>query len=285
VTAATTSRPAVSVDELQRAWAAVRAGDFRRDPTRAIARTTRRTARAESEWISATGERTVAVLGAAGSVGASTVALALGLAAPEPVRVVECCSVTTSGMAAASTAELGLHESGWRQGSRDHVMLERGSEPLVNIDDVPTPTPTESEHERRLTVLDVGWDLAQVLATGCWLGDATRSADALVVVTTATVPGMRRLEAALELLGEDRAVVAVVGLRRKKWPRGVEHSAGPATRRALAAERCVEIPKDRALAAAGLDSRPLPEPLLTAGRDLLVRLDLASPLDYDVSDA
>jgi hypothetical protein len=283
VTAATTSRPAVSVDELQRAWAAVQAGDFRRHPTRADARTTRPAAPAESEWIPATGERTVAVLGAAGSVGASTVALALGLAAPEPVRVVECCSATTSGMAAASTAELGLHASGWRQGSRDHVLLQRGSEPLVNIDDVPTPTGTE--HERQLTVLDVGWDLAQVLATGCWLGDATRSADALVVVTTATVPGMRRLEAALELWGDDRAVVAVVGPRRRRWPKGVEHSAGPATRRALDAERCVEICEDRALAAAGLDSRPLPEPLLTAGRDLLVRLDLASPLDSEVFDA
>jgi hypothetical protein len=283
VSVATTSRPAVSVDELQRAWAAVQAGDFRRDPTRANARPTRPAARAESGWIPATGERTVAVLGAAGSVGASTVALALGLAAPEPVRVVECCSVTASGMAAASTAELGMHESGWRQGRRDHVLLERGSEPLIHVDDVATPT--ESEHERQLTVLDVGWDLAQVLAASCWLGDATRFANSLVVVTTATVPGMRRLEAALELLGEDRAVVAVVGPRRKKWPKGVEHSAGPATRRALAAERCVEIPKDRALAAAGLDSRPLPDAVLDAGRQLLARLDLTGSLDADVSDA
>jgi hypothetical protein len=283
VTAATTSRPAVSVDELQRAWAAVQAGDFRRHPSRANARTTRPTAPAESEWIPAAGERTVTVLGAAGSVGASTVALALGLAAPEPVRVVECCSVTTSGMAAASTAELGRHESGWRQGRRDHVLLERGSEPLIHIDDVPTPT--ETEHERQLTVLDVGWNLTQVLATNCWLGDATRSADALVVVTTATVPGMRRLESALGLLGEDRAVVAVVGPRRRKWPKGVEHSAGAATRRAFAAERCVEIPNDRALAAAGLDSRPLPDAVLDAGRQLLARLDLANPLDADVSDA
>jgi hypothetical protein len=279
VSVATTSRPAVSVDELQRAWAAVQAGDFRRDPSRAIARTARPTPPAVSEWIPAAGERAVAVLGAAGSVGASTVALAVGLAAPEPVRVVECCSVTVSGMVAASTAELGLHESGWRQGRRDHVLIERGSEPLVHVDDVPTPT--ESGHERQLTVLDGGWDLAQVLATSCWLGDAIRSADALVVVTTATVPGMRRLEAALELLGDERALVAVVGRRRKKWPKGVEHSAGPAARRALDAERCVEIPEDRALAAAGLDSRPLPEPLLTAALDILARLDLNGSVDAD----
>jgi hypothetical protein len=282
VSVATTSRPAVSVDELQRAWAAVQAGDFRCDPSRANGRTARPTPPAVSEWIPATGERTVAVIGAAGSVGASTVALAVGLAAPEPVRVVECCSVTVSGMVAASTAELGLHESGWRQGRRDHVLLERGSEPLIHVDDVPTPTGTE--HEWQLTVLDVGWDLAQLLATSCWLGDAIRSADALVVVTTATVPGMRRLEAALKLLGDERALVAVVGPRRRRWPKGVEHSAGPATRRALDAERCVEICEDRALAAAGLGSRPLPQPVLDAGRQLLARLDLASPLDADVSD-
>jgi hypothetical protein len=281
VSVTTTSRPAVSVDELQRAWAAVQAGEFRRDPFRANARTARPTPPAVSEWIPAAGERAVAVLGAAGSVGASTVALALGLAAPEPVRVVECCSVTVSGMAAASTAELGLHESGWRQGRRDHVLLERGSEPLVHVDDVPTPTGTE--HERQLTVLDVGWDLAQVLATGCWLGDAIRSADALVVVTTATVPGMRRLEAVLGLLGDERALVAVVGPRRRKWPKGVENSAGPAIRRALAAERCAEICEDRALAAAGLDSRPLPDAVLDAGRQLLARLDV-SALEADVCD-
>jgi len=263
----------VSVDELKRAWAAVQAGDFRRDPGSGVRRTTARTSTPDgSEWIPATGERTVAVLGAAGSMGASTVALALGLAVQEPVRVVECCSVTASGMAAASTAELGLHESGWRKGKRDHVLLERTSEPLVHVDDVPAPTPTE--HDQQLTVIDVGWDLSQVLATGCWLNDATCAADAVVVVACATIPGLRRLEAALELLGNDRAVVAIVGPRRKRWPKGVEHSAGPATRRALNTDRCLEIPEDRALTTSGLDSRPLPEAVVTAARQLLEQLDL-----------
>lgn len=278
MSAATTSRPAVSVDELKRAWAAVQAGDFRREPIRASRRTTAPT---EADWIPAAGERTVAVLGAAGSMGASTVALTLGLAAAEPVRVVECCSVTASGMAAATTAELGLHESGWRQGKRDHVLIERTSEPLVHVDDVPTPTTTE--HDDQLTVLDIGWDLTQVLATGCWLNDATRAADAVVVVASATIPGLRRLEAALELLDNDRAVVALVGPRRKKWPKGVEHSAGPATRHALNADRFVEIPEDRALTATGLDSRPLPEAVVTAARQLLDHLDInrSSPLAAD----
>lgn len=283
MTAATSARPAVSVDELKRAWAAVQAGDFRRESPRiATSRTLSTSTPHGPEWVPAARERTVAVLGAAGSVGASTVALALGLAAPEPVRVVECCSVTASGMAAASTAELGLHESGWRQGKRDHVLLERGSEPLVHVYDVPPPT--ETEHDDQLTILDVGWDLAQMFATTCWLGNATHSADALVVVAAASVPGMRRLEAALELLGGDRAVVAVVGPRRKRWPKGVEHSAGPATRRALDSDGCVEIPEDRALTATGLDSRPVPDAVLTAARHLLARLDITtSPLDVDAS--
>jgi len=36
-----------------------------------------------------------------------------------------------------------------------------------------------------------------------------------VVVAPATVPGLRRLEAALELHGNERAVVALLGARRK----------------------------------------------------------------------
>jgi len=285
MSAATPSRAAVSVDELRRAWTAVQAGDFRhgtdrgtdrgsdRGSDRGTSRPTRPTGPVDAEWIPAAGERTVAVLGAAGTVGTSTVALALGLAAPAPVRVVECCSVTASSMAAASTAELGLHASGWRQGKRDHVLLERASEHLVHVDEVPAPIPPGTAAQ--LTILDVGWNPSQVLATGCWLNDATQAADAIVVVAPATVPGLRRLEAALELLGNERAVVALVGPRRKKWPKGVEHSAGPITRRALGAHRCVEIPEDRGLAATGLDSRPIPAPVVDAARQLLDHLRLS----------
>jgi hypothetical protein len=277
MSAATTSRPAVSVDELKRAWTAVQAGDFRnradRGAGRATSRPTLPPAPAGAEWIPAAGERTIAVLGAAGTVGTSTVALALGLAAPGTVRVVECCSVTASSLAAASTAELGLHPSGWRQGKRDHVLLERASEHLVHVEEVPAPIQTEAEGQ--LTILDVGWSPRQVLATGCWLSDATQAADALVVVAPVTVPGLRRLEAALELLGNGRAAVALVGPRRKKWPKGVEQSAGPITRRALDADRCVEIPEDRCLAVTGLDSRPMPEPVAGAASQLLDHLHLA----------
>ena len=96
------------------------------------------------------------MIGSAGSVGASTVALAAGLAAAAPVRVIECCSVTASGLAAASTAELGLHPTDWRQGKRDHVLLERASEVLAGVDKVPLPT--DAEHDTQLTILDIGWE-------------------------------------------------------------------------------------------------------------------------------
>jgi hypothetical protein len=271
VSATTDVRPAVSVDELKRAWAAVEAGQFRtglRSPPPAsdAGRV------AAAEWIPAEGEQTIAVVGCAGSVGASTVALAIGLAAPDPVRVVECCSAAASGVAAASTTELGLHPAGWRRGRRDHVLLERVDQTLARVEDVPLPV--AADHESQLTIIDASWDGGQLVATDSWLRTAVRTADAIVVVATATVPSFRRLEATLDSLRADRTTVAVVGPRRKRWPKGLEHSAGPAARRALTDDRVVEIPTDRRLASAGLDSAPIPGPLAAAARGLLTRLPI-----------
>lgn len=158
------TRP-VGVDELKRAWQAVNAGDFRTGH-RVISKPRGRVTTDELEvWSRATGEHTIAVLGAIGSAGASTVALAAGLAAVSPVRILECCSVSTSGLTAASTAELGLHADRWRQGKRDHVVLERASEILAAVDHVPVPT--DAVHENQLTILDVGWEVGQLLGTDC----------------------------------------------------------------------------------------------------------------------
>lgn len=265
----TSSRP-VGVDELKRAWQALNAGEFRTGPGAGKGPRGRGTA-AEDDWTPADGEHTIAVIGSAGSVGASTVALAAGLAAAAPVRVIECCSVTASGLAAASTAELGLHPTDWRQGKRDHVLLERASEVLAGVDEVPLPT--DAEHDTQLTILDIGWEAGQLLATDCWLAEVVRTADQVVLVTTATVPGMRRAGVVMDLLAghwqPEQITLAVRGPRRKKWPRGLEHAGGPAVRRALDADRCVEIPEDRDLAVNGLDSRPVPVPLISAARQLL----------------
>jgi hypothetical protein len=269
VSTQTPSRP-VGVDELKRAWQALNAGEFRTGSGAGKGRLGRGTA-AEDSWSPADGEHTIAVIGSAGSVGASSVALAAGLAAATPVRVIECCSVTASGLAAASTAELGLHPTDWRQGKRDHVLLERASEILAGADQVPLPT--EAQNETQLTILDIGWEAGQLLATDCWLAEAVRDADQIVLVTTATVPGMRRAGVAMDLLAgywqPEQIALAIRGPRRKKWTRGLEHAGGPAVRRALDAERCVEIPEDREFAINGLDSRPIPAPLISAACHLL----------------
>lgn len=274
------SRP-YALEEVQAAVRALQAGEFRdaRPTTRptdpdahtAQPRTARRTpAQSEAaDWTPQAGERVLAVIGTSGSSGASTVALAVALSAQQPARVVECCSASASGLAAATTAELGLHPAGWRQGRREQVLIERVCEVLAGVDEVPSPTP--AEHTTQLTVLDVGWEVGQLTTTDSWVSDAVARADQVLLVSTATVPGMRRLEGALELLvnhaGADvteRTWVAVVGPRRKKWPRGVEGAGGPHARRALNSERVVEIPEDRGLAIHGLDSRPVPPALLTA---------------------
>ncbi|MCM3566425.1 hypothetical protein, partial [Hydrogenophaga intermedia] len=84
------------------------------------------------------------VLGCAGSSGATTVALAMGLSATAPVRVVECGSVSTSALVSASTAELGLDADGrWLLGRRDHVQLERASEIIPAPHAVAHPIPAE----------------------------------------------------------------------------------------------------------------------------------------------
>ena len=272
------ARPAVSVDELKRAWHAVQAGQFRhtRRTHSRLGHTAPVDGRA-AEWVRAPGEHVVPILGAVGSAGTSTVALALALAVERPTRVVECGPAIASGLASASTAEMGLHETGWRQGKRDTVLLERTSEPIAGADDAPTPTP--ATHEDQLTILDVGWEASGVLTGAGWLTAALSEAPAIVMVTPATVPAFRRLDALLELFvathptGWERLCLAVVGPPRKKWPRGLEHTGGRLTRRVLASDRVVQIPHDRDLAVNGLDSRPLPEAVLTAAALLLSLVD------------
>lgn len=260
-------RVAVSVDELKRAWNAVQAGRFRTGTGANSDLHQPPSPPAGKAWEPGPGERVLPVIGCAGSCGATTISLALAGAAAMPARVVECGTAGASGLAAASTAELGLHDSGWTRGTRDGVLLERASSVLVSIQEVPTPSVPDGIIA--LTVLDVGWEIGQVLATPGWLGGQVRGADVVVLVTTATVPGLRRLEGALDLFAGISTCAAVIGPRRKKWPRPVGYSAGPRTRALEAAGRLVDVPEDRALAIAGLDPTPLPALLLQAAATLL----------------
>ena len=260
------TRP-VGVDELKRAYAAVLAGDFRRHTASSRAAATTRRAPSDLGVTWRPDEPVLPVLGAAGSVGATTLALALAQAAGGG-RVVECASVTASGLGGAPTAEHGQDPDGWVLGTRGAVAIDRPGQVVLTPDEVPTPpvhAPAPS-----LTVLDVGWEAGQVLAGSSWIADQLRRAPDVVVVTTATVPGLRRLECALSLLNRRTAVVvAVLGPPRKKWPRPVQHCAGALTKDLDAAGRLVVVPADPGLHVRGLDSTELPAGLLSAAGHLL----------------
>ena len=255
------TRP-VGVDELLRAHRSLMAGDFRRHPPRPGGHT---------GWNPA--EPVLAVVGAGGGTGASTLALALATAAGG--RVVECASPTASGLVAAPTAELGRHDSGWLQGTRDTVLIERPAALLATVGALPAPTTPNDTPP--LTVVDVAWELGQVLATPSWVADLLRHSPSVVLTATATIPGLRRLEAALAMLAHTRSVAAVLGPRRKKWPRAVALSAGPLTAELISGGRLVEVPTDARLSARGLDFHALPPSLLHAATDLL-------HLTHDVPD-
>lgn len=272
----TRPRP-VDVEELKQAWHALQAGDFRnggRQPT-----ATPQAVRGEGTvvWDPAPTERVVPVIGAAGHVGATTTALAIAAAQPAAgqVRVVECGPPATSGLASASTVELGTtHESGWRRGKRDHVLLQRPTSGFTTPDQTPPPLTSESP-EAQLTLLDAAWDPIQLFGGDSWILHALYKATEMVVVTTATVPGFRRLEMVLELTDQFTAPVRVAVIGPKRWPKPIASSAGTRTRALLAEEgRVVRLPYDRRLAVTGLDSKPLPDQLLTAAGDLITNPDL-----------
>lgn len=291
-TASTRTTGTVTVEELRRAWHATQRGDFRTPP--GAGEHDRTVAGAASQgddspaaarvgtspvWSPQATEQLVTVVGCHGSTGATTVAVAIATAHSEttsgPARVVECSSAAASGLAAACSAELGEHPTGWRQGRRDQVFLERVSRVTALASEVPAPMPAEQPHE--VSVLDAGWEVTQTLASDSWLAAILRDAEHLVFVTTATVPGMRRLEATLEILaaapGAQSARVAIRGPRRKKWARPVAHAGGPQVAQVLAEGRYVEIPEDRDLAVLGLSTTALPRPLVHACGALLPNTD------------
>ena len=264
------ARRAVSTDELKRAWLAVQAGQFRsgsrlRHGTSPIAGSSTPGALWEPAG------PVLPVVGCHGGAGATTVAVAVATAAGD-ARVIECATATASGLAAAATAELGHTSDGWSQGSRDQVLLERGTATVSGPGEVPLPT--APARPVGVSVLDVSWELSLLLAGSSWLSEQVRNAPTVIAVTSATVPGLRRLEGALDLLEGTDVVVGVVGPRRTRWPRGIAATLGRRTRELDLRGRLVDIPTDSGLAARGLDSQPLPAALLSAAATLL---RLASP--------
>jgi hypothetical protein len=251
----------VAVDELSRAYRAAIDGEFRSGHRRRG-----RGAAGGSEWSPAASEQVVVVVGCLGGAGASTVALGLATAAGS-ARVVECCTGAASGLAGASSAELGTTPDGWVHGSRGQVLIERRSDRVEGPSGCPAPTATSLP----LTVLDGSWDVDLLTADPAWLGSTVREARVVVAVTGPTVPGLRRLEAALGLLGAHRTHAVVVGIE-KRWPKPVEQALGPSARALRAAGRLVGLPFDPNLAVNGLTPEALPAPVLAGCSSLLALL-------------
>ena len=242
-----------SVAELREAWRAIEAGEFAHGP-----RSTPASPGTATVWTPAPSERVVVVVGCAGGVGASTVALALATAIGVAARVVECCSPLASGFSAAANAELGT-EGTWRRGSRGDVLLER---PITG--DATVPVPTQSSVH--WTFVDTNWTTASGPGAA-WVGSMLRTVHDIVLVTNATVPGVRRLESCSELLGRD-ALGVVVGPTAKRWPRPVKVAAAGIPARVHIAD----FPLDSRLQITGLTPDPLPAPLLKAAQNVLALL-------------
>ncbi len=242
----------VSVEELRGAWLALKSGRFASDLPHML------DGSPCDIWTPSSTERAVAVVGCSGGVGASIVALATATAVGGAARVVECCFPGWSGFSAAATAELG-ETAGWRRGSRGPVLLERRASPTG-----PLPLPAVSDVG--LTVVDASW--AAVTTPGSWLGPWLRSLPQVVLVTSATVPGIRRLETCLETLPSGCVPVAVlVGPSLKKLPKPVSIAAA-----GLPAVQLVAFPLEPALMVTGITPHPLSTPLIKAGKALLTVL-------------
>ena len=274
--ARTTDRP-VTVAELKRAWRALQS-DSPHEQTYAAGPAP------AAPWRPPRGQ-VITVLGCGGGVGASTTALALAEATDARCRLIECAPPAASGLAGASTAELGDTGGGWRRGTRDHVLIDRTSHGALTPGDLPIPP----ESDLNLSIVDVARPAEAVLATDCWLREVLVSGEPLLLVATATMPGLRRLETTLATLADHRdvssAVIAVLGPRLGRWPGPVRHSTGPRTNALEETRRLVAIPCDRRLAVTGPDTAPLPASVVAAATTALDLLPAINPTTVAPSSA
>jgi hypothetical protein len=235
------------------------------------------------EWRS-TG-RVVAVVAAHAGAGASTVAVAVAeaLARPgTPVRIVEVADPCRSGLAAATSAELGEDGSGWRRGRRGAVTVDRLADRVASIDDVPAPRPVDTAGAETV-VLDIGWPARDAFAAGSWLAAALADASVLVVFRP-TVPGIRQTEyllVDLEATAPRPLTLAAIGPAR--WPGAAAASAGPQLRSAQSAGRIVAVPLDRRVGIDGVTAEPLSKPLSVAGRQVAAALPIAASAHQSAS--
>ena len=187
--------------------------------------------------------RVVGVVGVAAGIGTTTVALAVAEALGA-ARLVELADPHASGLAAASTAELGTRD-GWTLGQRGELRLERRLTPDATI-----PAADDADD---VTVVDLGTWPSHIPTTG-----------SLVVVAPCSVPGIRRLNPCLTTLNPAELVVVVTGAPGRTLPRPVVGAFAPAVRAAAAGGRVLVVPESAALRLTGVTGEPLPRLLRTA---------------------
>lgn len=211
----------------------------------------------------------IAVLGANGGVGATTVALGLAEQLPHP-RLIECRTSPLSTLAAATSTELGRSECGWRLGVREGgpnaVMIQRAPQSVTASGQLPPPEAAGPLEDA--TILDVGWSFNQLDG---WLAAAVFDADAIVVATSATCSGVVHLEAALHDLAahtDSPIVAAVRGSHPRRWRGPLRAALGARTQRLLTREAVIAVGEDRGLRLLGLTPDPLPVAVRTAGAEL-----------------
>ena len=216
----------------------------------------------------------VRVRAANAGAGASTIALALADVADAAgirTRVLDAAAPAWSGLLGATVTELGAAE-GWRRGRRgDGVLIDRVEEPVRVPGEVPGPRSVDGVD---LTVLDAGWSMRELAASGAGSWVATTPARAEVLVTRPHGLALSQTEAALadleDQLARDGVVVVVVGAVR--WSDREFAPAGRLLRAAQQREAVVFAPLLPAKALPGLGPDPLPKQLTSPSQRLLERI-------------
>jgi hypothetical protein len=166
-----------TVQELERAWLAVRSGQFRQpqryeggsrawsgQPTQIEATTAAAATGSDPGAGVRLPEPVVVVAGAHGWAGASTTTLMLAEAsvrAGTPARVVDTASPLRSGFVAAAVTEHGVDATGkWRVGSRGAVSLQRQAHPQNGVTAAPAPLPVR---DGTVSIVDATWSLGDLL--------------------------------------------------------------------------------------------------------------------------
>lgn len=288
----TQERTRASLEELQAAAAAARRGDFALHRPAIAAATSapvvdapRLPAPASPAPSDTSSWRprgpVVAVVAGHSGAGASTVAVTLAealAAGGTSVRIVEVADASRSGLAGATTAELGEDGSGWRRGRRGDIHVDRLAFRAAAIEQVPAPAP--APHPDELLVLDIGWPARDALAARGWVATALATSS-LLLVCRPTVPGIRQTEYLLAELAEQApASVTVASVGPARWPGAATASAGPQLRAARESGRVITVPIDRRVETDGVSAEALPKALAAAGKALAAALPSTASHDH-----